>query len=228
VTDPLETIRTEYAHRRERGLAELYSIWRHDALFRQQELERALLSLLSSQGFNPLGDMRLLDVGCGAGGLLRDFVRYGAAPENLAGVDLLPERVESARQLAPHIDVRVANAAELPFEDDAFDLASAFTVFSSILDPGLRSAVAREILRVLRPGGALIWYDFWTNPVNDAVEGLGLDEVRRLFGRDPVETRRVTLAPPLARRLAPRSLLLCELLGKIPLLRTHWLALIRA
>jgi ubiquinone/menaquinone biosynthesis C-methylase UbiE len=103
----------------------------------------------------------------------------------------------------------------------------AFTLFSSITDAEKRKAVAAEIVRVLRPGGGLLWYDFWTNPVNHDVEALGLGEVRRLFGREPVEAQRVTLAPPVARLLARHSRLLCELLAKLPLLRTHWLAFVR-
>ena len=94
------------------------------------------------------------------------------------------------------------------------DLALSFTVFSSIMDSGLRAAVARDILRVLGPGGGLLWYDFWTARRTRALEALGLDEVHRLFGRDPVDKRRVTLAPPIARVLAPRSLLACELLER--------------
>ncbi len=100
-------------------------------------------------------------------------------------------------------------------------------VFSSIPDSGLRRQRRREVVRVLRPGGALLWYDFWVNPVNRAVVALGTDEMRRLFGRGPADRRRVTLAPPISRRLARHSLLACELLAKIPPLRTHWLALIR-
>jgi SAM-dependent methyltransferase len=125
------------------------------------------------------------------------------------------------------LDVRVANGAALPFEDDCFDLALAFTMFSSIPDGSLRSEVAAEMVRVLRPGGAVLWYDFWTNPVNDDVTALGLPEIERLFGRAPVDARRVTLAPPISRRLARFSVLACELVAAIPVLRSHWLALVR-
>jgi ubiquinone/menaquinone biosynthesis C-methylase UbiE len=228
VSDPVDRIKRVYARRSELGLDARYSLWDRAILFRAQELERAVLAVLARHGFRPLEDVRVIDAGCGTGGLLRDFVEYGAKPENLVGVDVVAERVSEARRLAPHLDFRVANAAELPFDDSSFDLALAFTMFSSITNATLRDDVAAEILRVLRPGGAVLWYDFWTNPVNPDVEALGLPEVRRLFGREPVEARRVTLAPPITRLLAPHSLLACELLAKIPLLRTHWLALVRA
>jgi SAM-dependent methyltransferase len=204
-----------------------YSLWAEGALYRYQERERAILQLLDRHGLRPLEDVRVIDVGCGAGGTLRDFLSYGASPGNLAGIDLLEDRISRAIRLAPHLDYRVADAAALPFQDDSFDLALAFTLFTSIKDPVIREEVAAEMLRVVRPGGGILWYDFWINPTNPNVEPLGLDEVRRLFGREPVEARRVTLAPPLARLLASRSWLACQLLSKLPLLRTHWLALLR-
>jgi len=132
------------------------SLWEQGALFRYQERERATLKLLERNGFRRLDGVKIQDVGCGNGGTLRDFVNYGASPENVAGVDLLENRIESARRLSPHFDLRVANAAELPFPDGAFDLAVTFTMFSSIKDPELRKAVADEIVRVLRSGGALL------------------------------------------------------------------------
>jgi ubiquinone/menaquinone biosynthesis C-methylase UbiE len=125
------------------------------------------------------------------------------------------------------MDIRVANAATLPFDDRTFDLALTFTMFSSIPDAALRLDVATEIRRVLRPRGAVLWYDFWTNPVNADVKALRLREIERLFGRKAAEARRVTLAPPISRRVAPHSLLACELLTAIPFLRTHWLAIVR-
>jgi ubiquinone/menaquinone biosynthesis C-methylase UbiE len=223
----LEKIKDAYSRRNAVRDQQRYSLWEEGALFRYQERQRATLKLLARNGFSRLEGVKILDVGCGHGGTLRDFVSYGARPENLAGIDLLEERIECARRLSPHFDLKVANAAELPFPDGSFDLAVTFTLFSSIKDPELRKAVADEIVRVLRRGGALLWYDFWTNPLNPDVEPLGLDEVRRLFGRNPAAARRETLAPPVARLLASRSWIACELLAKVPLLRTHWLALVR-
>jgi ubiquinone/menaquinone biosynthesis C-methylase UbiE len=225
--DPVDRIKRAYTRREEVQSDDRYSLWDREALFRSQSLERSVLAILDRHELRPLDDLRILDVGCGTGGVVRDFVRYGANPDNLVGVDLIPERVARAKHLAPTLDLRVANAAELPFEDDVFDLALAFTMFSSITDAALRTEVAAEMLRVLRPGGAVLWYDFWINPINSDVAGLRLAEIRRLFGREPAEARRVTLAPPISRRLAPRSFVACELVQLIPLLRTHWLALIR-
>jgi hypothetical protein len=59
------------------------------------------------------------------------------------------------------------------------------------------------------------------------VRGIAAREIQRLFPGCSVNLRRVTLAPPLTRRLASRSWLACSLLEAIPLLRTHFLGVIR-
>jgi len=192
-----------------------------------QERERVTLDLLRRHGAFPLPDKRILDVGCGAGKPLLRFLQYGAQPENLFGVDLLEDEVNVARELAPHLHFEVADARQLPFEDETMDLVLGFTLFSAIQSPSIREDVAREMLRVLRPSGAVLVHDFWTTGrVNPDNRPLRRKEMERLFPGCDVQARRVTLAPPLARRLAPRSWFLCELLVRLPFLRTHWLALI--
>jgi hypothetical protein len=90
------------------------------------------------------------------------------------------------------------------------------------LDHDVRQLLADEIVRVLAPGGALLWYDFaYDNPANANVKGIKRAEVRRLFPSLRGRIKAVTLAPPLARLLAPRAWTLATLLEAIPLLRTH-------
>jgi SAM-dependent methyltransferase len=221
-----ERVRGVFSRRAADGRDGRYAYWKPENLHTLQERERVLLGMLRAHGLLPLGEKRVLDVGCGAGGVLRDFLRYGATPEHLAGVDLVEPRIEAARALAPNIDYRVGSGAELPFEDGSFDLALCFTVFSSITDPATRARVAGEMRRVLRSGGAVVWYDFWINPVNPDTRAVTLREASRLFACEPVAARRVSLAPPLARAVAPRSQLACELLARLPLLRTSWIALL--
>ena len=84
------------------------------------------------------------------------------------------------------------------------------------------------MLRVLRPGGTLLWYDFTVNPFNRDVAGVRLSQLRELFPGTTLRVERVTLAPPLTHLLAPRLWLACDALQRIPWLRTHLLATIRA
>jgi hypothetical protein len=98
-----------------------------------------------------------------------------------------------------------------------------FTVFTSILDGDLKRKIAREMCRVLKPDGQIIWYDYqYNNPRNPNVRGVGKSEVQALFPGYAVDLRRITLAPPLARRIARLSRLMCLLLERLPPLCTHY------
>ena len=109
------------------------------------------------------------------------------------------------------------------------DLVLQFTVFSSILDAGLKSAIAGRLWSWLKPGGAVLSYDFiYNDPRNPDVRKLDVCELRRLLPDGQFHVRRVTLAPPLARRVAPVSPALFWALNALPFLRlSHALCLIR-
>lgn len=171
--------------------------------------------------------MRILDVGCGRGATLRLFLEYGAKPSNLFGVDLLSDRVDQARELNPNINFQQANATAMSFGDRIFDLVVQFTTFTSIPELQARIQVANETLRVLVPGGKLLWYDMaYNNPNNADVTGISPSEVRTLFPGCRVFGKRITLAPPLGRVIARFSYPLYHLLAQIPLLCTHYACII--
>ena len=224
----LERIRDEYARRARDGrYAQWYSTFNPAEVFFLQERERALLRLLHDYLPSERSTLRTLDVGCGHGHLLSQFVTYGFRRAGLIGIDFLPERLERARKSYPALTFARANAAALPFADASFGLVLQFTVFTSVLDDAMRRALASEMLRVLKPDGFIVWYDHRWNPVNHQVRGIGAAEIRRLFPDCQYDVRRVTLAPPLTRRIVPRSWLLGAFLSAMPLLRTHYLAAIR-
>jgi hypothetical protein len=84
------------------------------------------------------------------------------------------------------------------------------------------------MLRVLRPAGAVLWYDLRVdNPSNPDVRGVGRDEIAALFPGCHAALVRATLAPPLARLLAGRATGLARALAVVPFLRTHWLGVLR-
>jgi ubiquinone/menaquinone biosynthesis C-methylase UbiE len=134
-------------------------------LFSIQQQERALLLTLGRLGIDKLTDQRILDVGCGTGGWLRNYLRYGARADNLAGIDLMPQRIEQARtQLPDEVKLFVQDAQTLPFANNSFDLISQWVVFSSILSSQVKHKVAREMLRCLAPGGSVLWCDMARTP----------------------------------------------------------------
>ena len=225
----LDRIRAEYGRRaQDPRLQGRYSPFRTDVQFTMQTRERAILHMLRRAGFEPLSRLDLLEVGCGEGGVMLDLVRWGAEGTRLDGCDLLPERLRSAwRRLPAGTRLAAADGGALPYPDGRFDLVLQFTVFTSVLDEVLRQKIAREMWRVLRPGGAVLWYDFRFQGRNPAVQAIQPREVWALFPEGAFTACRVTLAPPITRRLARWSWLACEVLDRIPSLRTHDLMLIR-
>jgi SAM-dependent methyltransferase len=227
--DPHERARleAEFARRdADRSLSGRYAPSAPAVVLAQRDLARRLTGLLGRAGLLPLGGRRVLDVGCGSGGLLRLLEQLGG-PATFVGVDLGAERLASARALAPHHGFARADGARLPFPDRSFGLVCQSTVLSSILDAGTRRRVAAEMARVLRPGGALLWYDFIWNPLNSATRGIDRAQLRDLFPGFSLDLERATLAPPLARLVAPRSVLAADLLARLPFLRGHYLGLLR-
>lgn len=219
-------IKEAYARRR---CGDLYSYFNPGFLFLVQERERRVLELLRRHGFAHLGDKRILEIGCGEGFWINEFIKWGAQAEHLTAVDLIPEHLAVTRsRINEKVALRCANAAALDFPADTFDLVLQATVFTSILDTGVKARVAGEMLRVVKPQGLILWYDYHLdNPANPDVRGVKKAEIHRLFPGCAIELARLTLAPPLARRLAPYSFLLCYLLEKIPFLCTHYLGAIR-
>ena len=102
-----------------------------------------------------------------------------------------------------------------------------FTAISSILDPGIRSNICRELLRVVKRDGLILSYDFWLNPANPQTHGLRPDEIRGLFPGCRFEFHRITLAPPVPRRLAGVSWILCAFLENLKIFNTHYLTVIK-
>jgi SAM-dependent methyltransferase len=99
---------------------------------------------------------RVLDVGCGPGALTAELVRRLGA-DAVSAVDPSEPFVAAARERHPGVDVRLAAAEQLPFEDRGFDAALAQLVVHFMADP---VAGLREMARVTRTSGvvaACVW-----------------------------------------------------------------------
>ncbi len=127
-------------------------------------------------------DMRVVDVGCGPGGLTGELAgRVGAG--NVAAIDPAPQFVAACRERNPGADVREGVAEQLPWPDGRFDAALSSLVIAFMRDPDRGIG---EMARVTRPGGtvaACVWDTagggmtmlriFWTaaRRVDPGVEG---------------------------------------------------------
>ena len=228
MSDEIERIARAYRGYEEASLAtKRWSLANRGNRAALDERQRVIGKMLAARGWLPLGSRRVLEVGCGTGAELARLLEFGAEPRSLVGVDLLAERVAAAKVAFPALDLRVANAERLEFSDREFDLIVAMTLFSSIRDADMARNVAGEIQRVLKPGGAVLWYDFrYDNPRNPNVHGMSEATVRSLLPALSGRLAAVTLLPPLARRLGPLTRALYPALASARPLRTHLVGLL--
>lgn len=102
---------------------------------------------------------RLLDVGCGTGTLAS---RLRALGFQVAGLDASRGMLAARRPEGP--PAVHALAERMPFADGAFDGVYCVAVLHHLAEPRLVARALREMVRVTRPGGALVVWDH--NPLN--------------------------------------------------------------
>ena len=218
--DETAAVAARYARR---GAADRYSMLQPDVWLSVQERQRAMLRLFVQQGLTDLPALRVLEVGCGAGGNLLELLRLGFAPQHLAGADLLQERLAQARAVLPAaVALHAGDASQLAIAPGSQHIVLQSTVFSSLLDDAFQQRLASAMWRWVAPGGGVLWYDFTVdNPRNRDVRGVPLARVRALFPHGVATVRKLTLAPPIARAVCRLSPALYPLFNTLPLLRTH-------
>jgi SAM-dependent methyltransferase len=162
----------------------------------------AELKTLSYDRMRIVPGMRVLDVGCGPATDTLALTERVGPDGSVVGVDYDPEMVAEAGRraaaagVAERVSHRVGDAQALPFGDGEFDAARCERLFQHLPDS---DAAAREMARVVRPGGRVVAVDtdFGTLSIDSAhpererrvVEALARDSLlngysgRRLFGQ---------------------------------------------
>ncbi|HEY1577491.1 MAG TPA: class I SAM-dependent methyltransferase [Terracidiphilus sp.] len=191
----------------------------------RQERQRALLRWIERFGIAPVSSKRVLEIGCGAGGNLLELLQLGFRPENLTGNELLPDRLNAAKELLPQkVELFPGDARRLSLGNATFDIVLQSTVFTSILDSDFQIELARRMWTWVAPGGGVLWYDFtFDNPHNPDVKGVPLRRIRELFPAGRLHSWRVTLAPPISRQVTRMHSSLYTIFNAFPVLRTHLL-----
>ncbi|HDR7533203.1 TPA: class I SAM-dependent methyltransferase [Bacillus cereus] len=135
------------------------------------------------------GKGKILDIGTGSGSLIIKLAI--AFPESiLTGIDYWGENWEYSQGqcqqnaeiegVSDRIDFRKASAAELPLQDDEFDIVVSCLTFHEVRDTRSKTEVIKEALRVLKPGGEFIFLDlFMDEKIFGDTEEL-LDELKKL------------------------------------------------
>jgi ubiquinone/menaquinone biosynthesis C-methylase UbiE len=207
---------------------EKYSRFNPSYLFLMQQTERSTINLLLKQGISSIDECKTLEIGCGSGGILLDFQGFGVDTAKLFGIDNALERLGRGHYRNPRFNLVGADGGSLPFCSDSFDLVLQYTAFTSMLDPGTRMRAATEMMRVVKkPGGLIVWYDFWINPTNPNTHPIRSAEIRNLFPKCKYDFYKVTLAPPISRRIVPISWVSAMILEKFRIFNTHYLIAIR-
>jgi ubiquinone/menaquinone biosynthesis C-methylase UbiE len=108
---------------------------------------------------------RVLDLGCGIGNILIALAERTDFIHPAAGVDVSPDLIRIGEReiaqagLRDRIGLEVAPATRLPFEDGAFDVVLTSHVLKHLDDEALLTSF-REVVRVLRPGGRFLLWEF--------------------------------------------------------------------
>ena len=196
------------------------SVWQ---ILTFQERERALIKMMKFAKIKSLSDLKLIEIGCGNGNNILEFLRLGFKPENLAINELIHERfVEAKSKLPGSITMIEGNALDMNLRENSFDIVFQSMVFSSILNHDFQNQLAKKMWELAKPGGGVLWYDFiYNNPQNSDVIGIPFKRVRELFPKGDIKKWRLTLAPPLSRVVTRISPSLYNLVNLFPFLRTH-------
>lgn len=208
------------------GLSDKYSLDNRGNRFNFERLRSRINDQLHTY-FGDLNKVRMLDLGAGELFWTEEIMSMGISPENCIGSDLLFWRLAKGQKKGRKVDAVASSAAALPFHSNSFDLISQLTMMTSVPDSAVREKIVLETMRVLRPGGYILWYDFrFNNPFNRHTRAIKKLEIEKLFDGMAMDCETITLLPQLARKLCGPLSLLLNSLHALPILRTHYLAMI--
>lgn len=139
-------------YKKYRGVRREYSvIFYYLPVFGQMYRRRVELCLAECEG----GDS-ILEVGFGSG---LTFLNLNGMYKKIYGLDLSCDVAEVAQVFAPlgiHPDLRNGNVLEMPYQDNQFDTVLSISILEHLKPEELDRAL-REIKRVLKPGGQVVY-----------------------------------------------------------------------
>jgi SAM-dependent methyltransferase len=152
------------------------AMWYYRAL--HAHIARALENVLKTKA-----DERLLDAGCGTGGMIKRLAARHPA-WRWTGIDLEPLACALARKRAPTAEIVTGSVTALPWPEGSFDGVVSADVIYHVEDD---AAALRQFFRVLRPGGVVVVnvpaYRWLWSYHDDATHA------RRRYGRDELMTK---------------------------------------
>lgn len=174
-------------------------------LFQNLAFEKSIVEALRTIPLNK-DTWEILDVGCGAGFSMLRLLSYGMEPERLHGIDISEQRIARGRRRQPALNFTLGDATAMEYTADRFDLAMTSTVFVQITDETMAEGIAREMVRVVKPGGYIMLTDWRYSFGRKGYVAVSRKRIARLFGVGKETSvmcqRRGALLPPLGRALS--------------------------
>ena len=130
-------------------------------------------------------EIKLLDIGCGSGGMIEYFITKGFQSANCYGVDLSVTRISKAKQQFPEVNFICGDALDQHFTTLQFDLITSFDLYSHF-------ATAEQIIlglqnanKSLAENGTFFWYDIYSKDhfkaaINSESWGFNLQQMKEL------------------------------------------------
>lgn len=192
---------------------------------RVQALMRALYDMRTTLGGLD-SDARVLDVGCGQGDGLHPFLMMGFRIDQLAGLDLFADRIETAKRLTPGMDFQTGDATAMPYADKSFDIVCEQFCFCHVPDADAKAKMAREMMRVSK--GFIVIHDWRAGSASRKLYGVSQARIREWFpGWQVVARYRSQLWPPIGRPLSRSAWPLYDLARAFNPLVGSWLTVLR-
>lgn len=103
--------------------------------------------------------IKILDVGCGSGGITRSFAEFKGDPSNIVGMDLSDLRIQTAKRFSQYIEYIHGDIVKDYNFSNKFDLITAFDVFMHFDTEEVIDTALANIYKHLSNGGVFVWYD---------------------------------------------------------------------
>ncbi len=204
----LETTRTYEKYFQKTGPNRNSLLQNPEVLFQMFAADRAMILAVRSTKAEPRVS-KVLDVGCGDGASLLNFIRLGFPPSNLTGLDIRVEEVRRGTKMFPNVTLVCGNAQKMQFPSESFDIVTETGMFTQMLDQELAAQITQEMVRVVKRHAFIILADWrYNKPWSMDYAGLSLRRIRELFHvSSATEIHRVwkgALVPPVGRWVSKR------------------------